>query len=103
MENNEPHYIVNSELCIGDLTRACCCTDSKGSACAAFPEGQRFQPRQSEGALVPVAYLEEATPGGFPVRYVGAPTTASGLLRWRLAPPRQRYCVNSTDYLPILC
>lgn len=32
------------ELCIGVLTPACCCADSEGSACTAFPEGQRLQP-----------------------------------------------------------
>lgn len=39
---------------------------------------------------MPLAHLEEATQGGFPVRHVGAPAAAPGLLQRRLASPRQR-------------
>lgn len=45
---------------------------------------------------MPVANLEEAAPGGFPVRHVGAAAAAAGLLRWRVAPPRQRYSAKGT-------
>lgn len=70
-------HFFSAELCIEVLFPARRCTDSKGSACAALLEGQRFQPRQGQGAFVPVPYLEEATSGGFPARHMGMPTTAS--------------------------
>ena len=63
---------------------------SKRPACATLPKGQRFPPRQGQGAAVSLAHLEEATQGGFPVRHVGAPAAAPGLLQRSLAPPRQR-------------
>lgn len=91
------------------------CTDSKGSACASLPEGQRFQPRQGQGTSVPVSYLEKTTSSGFPVRHVAAATTAPGILHRRLASPWQRCWVNRTcpfhlntshfhlSSLPIVC
>ncbi len=84
-------YLCNFTICSAFiLTPTWCCTDSKGSACAALPEGQRFQPRQGQGVPLPVANLEEATPGRFPARHMGAAATAAGVLHRRLAPPWQR-------------
>lgn len=64
--------------------------DSEGSARAALPPGSRLQPGQIQGVPVPVAHLEEAAPGGLPAGRVGAAAAAAGLLRRRVAPPRQR-------------
>lgn len=101
MDNN--HHLLTNLVLSGTstqlfegLTQACCSTGSKGSACAALPESQGFQPWQGQGALVPVAHLEEATPDWFPVGHMGASAAASGLLQWRLAPSRQRYCLKET-------
>lgn len=99
IENNMFYISVTLTPIFGGLTPACCCcTDSKGSACAALPESQRFQPWQGQGAVVPVAHLEEAAPGRFPARHMGAAATASGLLLRRLAPSRQRYGVKDTSH-----
>lgn len=87
------HLLINSVI-----GKHFCGTDSKGPARAALPEGQRLQPWQSKGVLVPVSYLEEAISGGFPVRLLGAPPATTGLLYWRLAPPWQRYCLSDTAY-----
>lgn len=92
--NNEPLLVIRKPCHVVCLHHAvpfipplCSSADSKGSACAAFSECYRFQLGQSQGAFVPLTYLEEATSSGLPVRLMGAPTAASGLLHWRLAPP----------------
>lgn len=82
--------VVSKHLKADTLTPPAGRTDSKRPTCAALPEGPGLQPGQGQGVLVPLAHLEEAAQGGFPVGHVGAAAAAPGLLQRGLAPPRQR-------------